>query len=179
MLDAEPPVLAPAPEDAPALMHTPINVRSVSLAVLAVLASLYVLHWASAVFIPLLLGLTFSYALTPMVNRLVRLRLPRALAAALLLVGIVAGTGSIAWSLSDDATTMIQGLPEVAQKLRRGINSQRGQGPPSTMEQVQKAAAEIQGAAEDGASPAPTPVRWCRGRSRQLAAAVHARSESR
>ena len=37
---------------------------------------------------PLLLGLMFSYALTPLVNRLVHWRLPRALAAALLLAGI-------------------------------------------------------------------------------------------
>ena len=159
VLDAEPhtepTALASAPDDARAVLNTPVNVRSASLAVLAVLAGLYVLHWAAAVFIPLLLGLTFSYALTPLVNRMVRLHLPRALAAALLLIGIVAGTGSIAWSLSDDATAMIQSLPEVAQKLRRAIASQRSKGPPSTIEQVQKAAAEIQGAADDGASPAP------------------------
>lgn len=47
-----------APE--PASLSTPINVRSVSLAVIAVLACIYVLHWASAVFIPLLLGLMSS-----------------------------------------------------------------------------------------------------------------------
>ncbi len=152
----EPALLAPAPDDPHVLLNTPVDVRSASLAVLAVLASLYVLHWAAAVFIPLLLGLTFSYALTPLVNRLVRLHLPRALAAALLLIGIVGGVGSITWSLSDDAATMIQGLPDVAQKLRRGIASQRNQGPASTIAQVQKAATELERAAEDGASPAPT-----------------------
>ena len=159
-LDSEahpaPALLAPAPDDPHVLLNTPVDVRSASLAVLAVLASLYVLHWAAAVFIPLLLGLTFSYALTPLVNRLVRLHLPRALAAALLLIGIVGGVGSITWSLSDDAATMIQGLPDVAQKLRRGIASQRNQGPASTIAQVQKAATELERAAEDGASPAPT-----------------------
>ena len=149
----EPALLAPAPDDPHVLLNTPVDVRSASL---AVLASLYVLHWAAAVFIPLLLGLTFSYALTPLVNRLVRLHLPRALAAALLLIGIVGGVGSITWSLSDDAATMIQGLPDVAQKLRRGIASQRNQGPASTIAQVQKAATELERAAEDGASPAPT-----------------------
>ena len=152
----EPALLAPALDDPHVLLNTPVDVRSASLAVLAVLASLYVLHWAAAVFIPLLLGLTFSYALTPLVNRLVRLHLPRALAAALLLIGIVGGVGSITWSLSDDAATMIQGLPDVAQKLRRGIASQRNQGPASTIAQVQKAATELERAAEDGASPAPT-----------------------
>ena len=150
----EPALLAPAPDEPHVLLNAPVDVRSASLAVLAVLASLYVLHWAAAVFIPLLLGLTFSYALTPLVNRLVRLHLPRAVAAALLLIGIVGGVGSITWSLSDDAATMIQGLPDVAQKLRRGIASQRNQGPASTIAQVQKAATELERAAEDGAGPA-------------------------
>ncbi len=149
-------LLAPAPDEPRAMWNTAVDVRSASLAVLAVLASLYVLHWAAAVFVPLLLGLTFSYALTPLVNRLVRLHLPRALAAGLLLVGIVGGIGTITWSLSDDAAAMIESLPEVAQKVRRGIASQRNQGPAGTIDKVQKAATELERAAEDGASPAPS-----------------------
>ena len=69
----------------------PVDVRSVSLAVIAVLAGVFALHWASAVFVPLLLGLMFSYALTPLVDRLERWRLPRSLGAALVLLGAVAG----------------------------------------------------------------------------------------
>ena len=42
--------------------------RSVALVVLAVLAVLAVLRWASAFFIPLMLGLVFSYALSPLVD---------------------------------------------------------------------------------------------------------------
>jgi len=34
------------------LLHMPVDVRSASLAVLAVLACVYTLQWASAVFIP-------------------------------------------------------------------------------------------------------------------------------
>jgi len=41
------------------------------------------LHWAAAVLVPLMLGLTFSYGLGPAVARLQRLHLPRAAAAAL------------------------------------------------------------------------------------------------
>lgn len=150
--------LAPAPDEPHLLSSMPVNVRSASLVVIAVLASLYVLHWASAVFVPLLLGLTFSYALTPLVNRLVRLRIPRALAAAVLLMGIVGGAGTLAWSLSDDAGSMIESLPEVAQKLRRGIAGQRHQGPAGTIDKVQKAATELERAAEEGTS-APAPSR--------------------
>ena len=159
-LDAEAPaeaaLLAPAPDEPRAVLTAPVDVRSVSLALLAVLASVFVLHWAAAVFVPLLLGLMFSYALTPLVDRLVRLHLPRALAAALLMVGIVGGVGTIAWSLSDDAAAMVEALPDVAQKLRRGIASQRNQGPAGTIEKVQKAATELERAAEEGAGAAPS-----------------------
>ena len=159
-LDAEnhpdPALLAPAPDEPRSIVTAPVDVRSASLAVLAVLASLYVLHWASAVFVPLLLGLTFSYALTPLVNRLVRMRLPRTMAAALLLVSIVSGVGTLAWALSDDAVSMVESLPSVAQKLRRGIAEQRDKGAGGTIDKVQKAAAELERAADDGASPAPS-----------------------
>ena len=62
-------------------LHMPIDVRSVSLAVIAALAGVYALHWAAAVFIPLLLGLLLSYSLSPMVDRLQRWHVPRALGA--------------------------------------------------------------------------------------------------
>jgi predicted PurR-regulated permease PerM len=79
-----------------ALPITAVGVRSTALVVLAVLASLFALHAASAVVVPVLLGVVCSYALTPLVDRLVRWHLPRALAAALLLALVVGGTGSIA-----------------------------------------------------------------------------------
>ena len=68
------------------LLHMPVDVRSASLAVLAVLAGLFTLGWAKAVFIPILLGLMASYALTPIVDRLERWRIPRVLGSAALLV---------------------------------------------------------------------------------------------
>jgi hypothetical protein len=71
-----------------------VHVRNESLVVLAVLASLFTLHWAAAVFVPLLLGLMFSYALAPLVNRMTHIGLPRTLAAALLLAGIIGSIGS-------------------------------------------------------------------------------------
>jgi predicted PurR-regulated permease PerM len=131
--------------------------RSASLVVLATLACLVVLHWASAVFVPLVLGLMSSYALTPLVDRLVRLHIPRALAAAMLLIAIVGGVGWTANSLSADAATMIETLPDVAQKLRRGLEAWRMQGPTSTIDRVQKAAAEIERAADAGAASSAAP----------------------
>ena len=131
----------------------PVDIRSASLAILATLACLYTLYWAKAVFIPVLLGLMSSYALTPVVDRLERLRIPRVLASAFLLLSIVGGLGWTAYRLSDDATELIASLPEVAQKFRQTMRSPEGTGTKSatTMDKVQQAASELERTAEANA----------------------------
>src|SRR5450631_1652331 len=94
---------APEPEPERVHLHMPVDVRSASLAVLALLASVYALHWASAVFIPLLLGVMFSYVLSPAVNRLQRWHIPRAVGAAVMLVAVLGSLGSMVYSLGDEA----------------------------------------------------------------------------
>ncbi len=139
------------------VVKVPIDVRSTSLAVLAVLACIFALKWAAAVFIPLLLGLMLSYALSPIVDRLQRFRIPRAVGAAVLLLGILGGTGSLLYSLSDDAASMIESFPLAAQKLRLSLRGPR-QSPPGSIDNVQKAAAELARAAAEGSAP-DTPSR--------------------
>lgn len=140
-----------------ALPLAAVGVRSTALVVLAVLASLFALHAASAVVVPVLLGLVCSYALTPLVGRLVRWHLPRALAAALLLALVVGGTGSVAYTLSDDAAALVEALPPAAQKLRRSIEGQRRQGPNSAIETVQRAATELERVAAGDGAPGMSP----------------------
>ena len=135
-------------------LTAPINVRSVSLAALAVLACIYTLHWASAVFIPLLLGVMLSYALTPVVDLLQRWRLPRVLGAAAVLVAVVSGLGSMAYTLSDDAAALVESLPEAAQKLGQALRPTRG-APVSTIDKVQEAATRLEQAAQAGVAAAP------------------------
>ena len=138
----------------PVVLDVPVDVRSASLGVIAILASVYMLKWAAAVFIPLLLGLMLSYALSPIVNRLQRWRVPRAIGAAVLLIGIVFGTGSLVHSLRDDAASLIESLPEAAQKLRLSLQGPR-RAPPSTIDHVQQAATELERAADESAAPDP------------------------
>ena len=142
-----------APDAEPVSLPAPINVRSVSLALIALLACVYTLHWASAVFIPLLLGVMVSYALSPLVDRLHRWRVPRVVAAAAVLLALVSGLGSTLYGVSDDAAALIESLPEAAQKLGRALRPARGT-PPSTIDKVQEAAARLEQAAEDsGGTP--------------------------
>ena len=148
-MQAEPEVV-----EEPVSLPTPINVRSVSLAVLALLACVYALQWASDVFIPLLLGLVLSYALSPVVAQLHRWRIPRALGAAIVLLASVGGVGSMLYSVSDDAAAMVESLPAAAEKLRQALRPTRG-APQSAFDKVQEAAAKLEQAAEETGSVAP------------------------
>ena len=162
---------AEAPELERVLLHMPVEVRNVALIIIAVLASAFALQWAKAVFIPLLLGVMLSYALTPVVDRLQRWRLPRAAGAGLMLAAIVSGLGWGAWSISDDANSLIATLPEVAQKLRRTLQKP-GPNSSSPIEKVQEAAAEIERATEEAAAPASSPASSASAASGASAAAA-------
>ena len=148
----------PEPERERVLLHMPVDVRSVSLAVLAGLAVLYTMQWASVVLIPLMLGVTVSYALSPVVDRLERARLPRAAGAGLLLLAIVGGIGSTVYSLSDDATALIESLPDVAQKIRQTVHDNHNPSA-STIDKMQKAATQLEQAAQEGGLTASTTSR--------------------
>ncbi|MFM9916665.1 MAG: AI-2E family transporter [Rhizobacter sp.] len=138
------------------VLHMPGDGRSLSLAVLAALGVLYTMRWASAVLIPLMLGVMLSYALSPIVGRLHRWRVPRAAGAAVLLLFIVGSLGWTAYTLSDDATDLLESLPEAVQKIRQTVRSHRNPSE-STIDKVQKAATQLeQVAAEGGPVPATT-----------------------
>lgn len=136
------------------LLQMPVDVRSMSLVVLAVLAGVFMLRWASAVFIPVTVGLLFSYALSPVVDWLQLRRIPRALSAALLILGIMGGVGALGISLSEDANKLVESLPVAAQKLRDSLHTFPG-GSNSTLATVQKAARQLEQAAEDTTLAAP------------------------
>jgi hypothetical protein len=75
-----------APNETDVMLGVPVNLRSAALWVIAVIVSLAALRFASAMFIPLVVGVMLSYAMTPLVNQMVRLYIPRVLAAAILLI---------------------------------------------------------------------------------------------
>ncbi len=144
----------PPPEPPRVLLHMPVDVRSVSLVLLATLASVFMLRWASAVFIPVLVGVLFSYALSPLVDWLQVRRIPRAVSAALLILGLLGGVSAAAYSLSEDASKLVESLPAAAQKLRDSVRALSGHRD-STLTTVQKAATQIEQAANETTQAAP------------------------
>jgi predicted PurR-regulated permease PerM len=143
--------------DAPATvtqLPLSVDVRSAALALIALLASLVTLKWAAAVFIPLLLGVMTSYALSPVVDWLRRWHIPRAIGSALLLLARVGGMVVTGYSLSDDATALVESLPDAAQKLRESLHSANNS-PEGAIGKVQRAAAKLELAAEENGNATP------------------------
>ena len=103
-----------------------VDLRSGSLLFLAILAGVYTLQWARAVFIPLMLGVMLSIALAPIVDWMERWRLPRLLGAALLVFGALGGIAASVYSFADDAAALIETLPEAAQKVRSSLQTRAG-----------------------------------------------------
>lgn len=139
-------------------MHMPVDVRNFSLALLTLLAVVFVLNWANAIFIPLMLGLMISYALAPFVTWMHKCRIPRAIGAAILLLGLLGGTGTLVYSLRDDATMLIEALPAATHKLYLSQLKDRGTSA-GTMENMQKAATQLEQVAKGAGAPAPKPPR--------------------
>ncbi|VTU27506.1 Transport of quorum-sensing signal protein [Variovorax sp. SRS16] len=131
------------------LLHMPVDVRSASLVVLAVLATVFVLQWAQAVFIPLMVSLMLTYALAPLVDRLERWKISRWIGAAAVLIAIGGGVGWTGYSLYGNATALVDSLPLAAQKLRLAMRSGNRPADPSAIDTVQKAAAQLEQAAQE------------------------------
>lgn len=143
-----------AEEPTQALVHVPLHVRSVTLVVLTALAVLATLKWASAFFIPLMLGLIFSYALSPIVDALERVRIPRAISAAVLILGILGGAGASVYSFSDDANQLVASLPGAAKQLRDALHVRKA-GSDTPLGTVQKVAAQLEQAAQEASTTTP------------------------
>jgi predicted PurR-regulated permease PerM len=139
----------------PVAARVPVDVRSAALTVLAVLAVVLVLQYAQAMLIPIVLGVLISYALEPPVAGLTRLRIPRPLAAAIVLIAVVGAGGRLLYGLRSEASAIVEQLPQAARRLRHTLES----GPPTTsaIQQVQKAANELEKAATAAAPPPAEP----------------------
>ena len=149
-------VLEPVVDADGPLVPVPVNMRNAAITLMAAIAAVLVLQYAQAVFIPLVLGLLISYALDPVVTRLERMRLPRAVGAAALLVTLVAGGGFLLYQLRGQAQQIIEQLPEGARRLRYTLEQQQGS-TTDALQKVQQAAAELEKAADSAGAPPAKP----------------------
>ncbi|MEO5700954.1 MAG: AI-2E family transporter [Casimicrobiaceae bacterium] len=138
-------------------VNTPIDVRSVSLAILAVLAVIFTLRWASAVFIPISIAVFLRYALMPIVDWLRRKgSIPLPIGAAFAVILLVGGVSWGAGLLYEQALEVIDMLPKAARKFEASMRRQAYERP-GAIEKLKEAAAEIDKAAKTAAAPANAP----------------------
>jgi predicted PurR-regulated permease PerM len=147
---------------APVEAKAPVDVRSLALTIVAVIAALLLLQYAQTVIIPVVLGILISYALDPPVERLAQLRVPRPIGAALVLLLVVAAGCLLVYGLRGQATAVIEQLPRGARHLRQLIEGDRGSTTTNAIQQVQKAASELEKAADATAPPTPSAVQRVR-----------------
>jgi predicted PurR-regulated permease PerM len=132
-----------------------VHVRNVAFTLLSVAIVIFLLQFMQSVLLPLVLGALLFYALDPAVDRLQKSRVPRSIAAALMLFLVVTGCGVLAYTLQGQARTVIDQLPAGARKLTASLRNVPG-GQPGAIEKVQQAADELQAAPQK--SPAPKGV---------------------
>jgi predicted PurR-regulated permease PerM len=145
------------PQEVEPVVPSPVRVRDTAWLVLAVAAVLFLLGYAWEILLPIMLAILASYALEPIVLALLRIHVPRAIAAAIVLATATGAVGYGIYSVSDDALAIVEDLPASAKKLRESWSELRGhQGPVQTLTQ---AVDEIEKTAEaaPGATPTPAP----------------------
>lgn len=131
----------------------PIDVRSTSLAILAVIALIVFVRWAQEVLIPITFAVLLSYTLTPVVDWLKRkARLHQAVGAALTLALLLGALGIGLNSLQPEALNILDIVPRATQKLSVAMRGNQGSSA-SAVAKIQKAANEIEKAANTPSSP--------------------------
>jgi predicted PurR-regulated permease PerM len=135
-------------------IRVPVDARGIALAVLATVAFVFALQWAQKFFIPLVFSILISFTLTPVVNWLERIKIPRIAGTALVLITLMCGAAAVANSLHTEFQSILVRLPDAAHQISQAIIKTQG-GQPGTMQQMQAAATEIEKATNQATGIGP------------------------
>jgi len=131
----------------------PSNSWSIAQIIVAAVATIYALHWAQKVFIPLLLGIIFAFTLNPLVAWMERIKIPRVVGSTLVMLALLGAVAMATISLRDQVERILDQVPDAASRLSAAIRDMASE--PNTVQKVQAAAREIEQAttqAADGGS---------------------------
>ena len=123
----------------------PIQTRSVAMSIVAALALVVLLRYGRQLFVPLALAILVAFALNPFVSLLERVRVPRMIGSAFVVLVAVALLASGSYALRSQAEDVIDGLPEAIANIREQVNDwQAGKASPGALEKLKEAAKEIE-----------------------------------
>ena len=118
--------------------------RRLSHIVVTAVAVAFALQWGQRFFIPLCLGIVITYTLNPLVTWLERRRVHRWLGATLVMVLLVGGSGFLAFSLRDEAQTIVSQLPDLGHRLHELVQGSTSRDP-GLMQNLRQAEQEMEG----------------------------------
>ncbi|HTI36216.1 MAG TPA: AI-2E family transporter [Vicinamibacterales bacterium] len=143
-------------EPAPVVISMPVGVRNVALTVIGSLAGVFALNYAQPILIPVVLGILIAYALEPPVTALSRMKLPRPVGSAIVILVVVGGVGLGTWALTGQTMEIVSQVPQAAARVRERMQAHRAkQG--GAIEAVQRAANELQKTANAASDQAQAP----------------------
>lgn len=128
-----------------------VNIRSISLVVLTSIASLFFISWAQAVLLPLTVAVLISYALDTLVSALDRLRIPRPLSAAIILVSLLSVIAAASIPLQREAMAILDKVPVAISDFQRN-EARSPKQEEGLIDKAQAAAKKIEESAAQGQS---------------------------
>ncbi|MGN6392768.1 MAG: AI-2E family transporter [Gemmatimonadales bacterium] len=120
-----------------------IEVRSIAITGLFVLAVLYTLYFARAFLLPIVLAILLDFLLSPLIRTLKRGRIPEPVGAALVLLGLLGAVSVVGYSLAEPAREWVARAPESLQKVQSRLRDLR-----KPVEQVTRTAEQVEAATE-------------------------------
>ncbi|MFZ6734129.1 AI-2E family transporter [Undibacterium sp. Ji42W] len=155
----EDPAIATPAETQPQLFpRVHVDARGVALTTLAIVAFVFALREAQRFFIPLTFGIFIAYTLTPLVDALQRFRIPRVIAATLVMISMVSMVAMHISSLHTEFDAILDQLPVATRKFSNEMSKlQYGQN--SLMQKMQTAATEIEKATTQATAGAASNVK--------------------
>jgi predicted PurR-regulated permease PerM len=152
--DGAPTVEIPPAEGEPIVIQMPVDVRSITLSVLVVIAAILMLQYAQPVLIPIVVAVLISYVLGPAVDSMARHSIPRPIGSTLVITVLCGAIGFGVYSLTDEAMAIVEKVPAAAKRLADRVD-RRGRQPEGAIEKVQEAAKQVEQAAEQATEPSP------------------------
>jgi predicted PurR-regulated permease PerM len=120
-----------------------LEVRSLAITGLFVLAVMYTLYFARAFLLPIVLAVLLDFLLSPVIRMLKRVRVPEPLGAALVILALLAVLGGAVYSLADPAREWMRKAPQSIATVQGRLRELR-----RPVEQVTKTAEQVEAAAE-------------------------------
>jgi predicted PurR-regulated permease PerM len=139
-------------EEPPPAVEITADLQTVTLATIAFVGVILLLHYAQTLLIPIVIGILVSYVLGPAVTSMAKRRIPRFIGAGIVITLLCGGVGAGVYTLSDDALAIVESAPDAARRLADRVKWHRRH-QEGALQKVERAATEIEQAAQAAAQP--------------------------